>query len=106
MDELDAVVLQTSGHPSVHCLNVRLCFGPKDRVAAADICHHRMLATLLVSHCNLMGFAGVAAVGIVRAFRQKPTEYAVLCVEHRQVRITNHFDFLGIDMLGQFNDLL
>src|SRR5579862_5004018 len=67
---------------------LRLC--SKNRVAAANVSHDRMLPPRGVSKLNQMFFARPSAVLVARPSRKKPAEHAMLGVKHRKMLVSNN----------------
>ena len=82
-----------------------LRFGAENRIAAADVRHHRMRAAALVLELDHVFFAWPAAIAIAGSGGKKAAEHAVLGVKDGQMLIGDRFEFVAPDQPGERGDL-
>lgn len=105
MNELDAEMANARSDPGIELVGRRLGFGPEDGVATSDIGQHGMPAAVSIPQRHGVCFAGMAAVGMVRSFRQVPAKDTVLGMKNGQVMKYDDFDRTRIDGSRDFLDL-
>jgi len=76
-----------------------LRFSPKYGIAAADISHHRVDASLYISQCNAVFFARLTTVQFACALSQKAAKNTMLGVENGQVLECNNLHACAADTL-------
>ena len=99
VDKFEAVVGNAAVAHLVEMTGGDLRFGTENGVAAADIGHDGMAATLRVAQGDFVFFAGVTAILIAGTGGEKAAEDTVLGVENGQMVIGDDFKVLAADGL-------
>src|SRR5262245_35107994 len=106
MREFQPETIDPDCAPVLQVLRCFLRLRAKNRVAAADVGHYRMRASRDVAQLDAVRFAWPAAITIARAGREEAAEDAVFGVEHRQVLVDDHLEWIATDLPRKFGDLL